>query len=92
MCTSVSMRVATDVDVDVAAAAGSWERHWTVWWGAGDAVLRWMRVAAGSWWDKAMNNRSLDSRWDLRLVVDLLLIGGHLRDRGEVDVVGVEAG
>lgn len=82
----------TDVDVDVATAAASCERHWTVWWGAGDAVLWSMRGAAGSWWDKSMNNRSVDSRWDLRLVVDLLLFGGHLRDQGEVGVVGVEAG
>lgn len=34
-----------------------------------------------------MNNRSVNSGWDLRLVVDLLLIGGHLRDQGVVDVV-----
>lgn len=88
----MTVRMATDVDVDVAAAAGGSERHRTVRWGTGDAVLWWMRGAAGSWWDKAMNNRSVNSRWDLRLVVDLLLIGGHLQDRGEVDVVASRPG
>ena len=85
---SLSMCAATDVDIDVAAAVGTSERHWTVRWGAGDAVLWRMRSAAGSWWNKAMNNRAVDGRWDLRLVVHFLLIDGHLRDQGEVDVVG----
>ena len=85
----MSVRTAANVDADLAAAAGTGERHWIVVyaeaiiWSAGDTVDRRVRVAAvAARRNKAMNKRAVNSRRDLRLVVGGLV--GHAWDQGEV--------